>query len=322
MTLNIAVLGPGRIAENSLVPAIKKAAGIALWSVLSRDLARARDFATRHQAHAPTSAYNDLGALLADPELDAVLIASPDRLHAPQAIAAARAGKHVLCEKPMAAEVSEADAMIAECKSAGVRLGVAYHMRWHRGHRLLAGSVHGGEFGDIRHMRVMWARKQADASNWRASPEVGRWWSLAGVGTHCLDQVRWLMMPSCGEIVSLRSVINNRIWNSPHDETAVLALQFENGATAEICTSVVFDAPQLMEVYASDGYAVCENTLGPHGSGRIKTHKGELDYQVEDPYIGEIEDFVAAIRDAREPEVGGEEARRNVELLVQAMATT
>ena len=248
-----------------------------------------------------------------------MLIASPDRLHAEQAVAAAHAGKHVFTEKPMAADVAEADAMISACAAANVRLGVAYHMRWHQGHRALARMAHSGHFGEIRHMRVTWARKQASDSNWRASPEVGRWWSLAGVGTHCLDQVRWFMMPSCGEVVKVRSVIDHHVWGSPHDETAVVAVQFENGATAEICTSVIFDAPRRMEVFGADGHAVCEDTLGPDGDGRIITHEGELSYEVADPYQGEIADFVAAVRDGRDPEVGGTEARRNVEILVEAI---
>jgi 1,5-anhydro-D-fructose reductase (1,5-anhydro-D-mannitol-forming) len=319
MSLNIAILGPGRIANDSLAPAIRRVDGVNLWSVLSRDRGRAAAFAEKHGAAAPQPAYDDLDALLSDPDLHAVLIASPDRLHADQAIRAARAGKHVFTEKPMAAEADECRAMVEACSSAGVRLGVAYHMRWHAGHRRLAQMAHAGGFGELRHMRVMWSRRQADASNWRASPEVGRWWSLAGVGTHCLDQVRWFMLPSCGEVVRVRSAINRQVWGSPHDETAAVVLQFENGATAEICTSVVFDAPRRMEVYGSSGHAICENTLGPGGDGTITTHEGALDYDVADPYDGEIADFVAAIDEAREPEVGGAEATRNVEILLEAI---
>lgn len=61
---------------------------------------------------------------------------------------------------------------------------------------------------------------------------------------------------ACGEVVKVRSVINNRVWGSPHDETAAVCVQFENGSTAEICTSVLFDAPRRMEVYGSDGHAL------------------------------------------------------------------
>jgi len=319
MPLKFAIIGPGKIARNSLLPALKAQSGACLWSVLSRDRERAAEVAREFGARAPQPAFDDLNALLADPELDAVILASPDRLHAPQVIAAARAGKHCFTEKPMATENSEATAMVEACAEAGVRLGVAYHLRWHAGHRKLHNLVADGEIGDLRHMRLMWSRQHPNADNWRATPEVGRWWSLAGVGTHCLDQVRWFMAPGCGEIVKVVSVINHAVWGSPHDETAVLALQFENGSTAEICTSVLFDAPRRMEIYGSEGFALCENTLGADGSGSITTHHGNLEFEAVDPYRGELADFVAAIRDQRDPEVPGSEGARNVALLLEAI---
>ena len=127
--LRIAMIGTGWIADDALAPAVAKAAGAVLWSVLSREEGRARDFAERHGAASPAPSHTDLDALLADPELDAVLIASPDGLHAEQCVAAARAGKHVLCEKPMATTAADAERMTAACRDAGVRLGIAYHMR-------------------------------------------------------------------------------------------------------------------------------------------------------------------------------------------------
>ncbi|MCB1738980.1 MAG: Gfo/Idh/MocA family oxidoreductase [Gammaproteobacteria bacterium] len=323
MTIRFAVLGTAAIADTQLVPAIAQVPGAVLWSVLSRDLERAGEFASRHAAQAERAAYDDLDELLADPALDAVLMVSPDRLHAMQGIAAACAGKHVLTEKPMACSRDEARALVAACADNQVRLGVAYHLRWHAGHRALARRVQTGTLGELRHMRVMWAKRRADASNWRASSTLGRWWSLAAVGTHCLDLVRWFMRPSCGEVQTLNSVVGHHVFGSENDESAVLALQFENGATAEICTSMVFDAPRRLEIYAEDGYAVCEDTLGPDGAGSIRIETANesqaLSFNPVNPYAGEIADFVAAIEQGRPAEVDGVEGARNVSLLLQAV---
>lgn len=320
MTLNIALLGTGRIAEDELAPAIAQTDGARLWSVLSRDPVRAAKFAARHGAEAANPAYASLARLLDDPELDAVLIATPDGLHAEQAIAAARAGKHVLVEKPVATTVEDARAMVRACADAGVRLGVAYHLRWHTGHRRLATAARAGEFGRIHHMRAHWTFGQRDADNWRASAEVGRWWGLAGVGTHCLDQVRWMMVPTCGEVTRIQSVIDRSVWKGPHDETAVLALQFESGATAEICTSVLFASPSRLELYADQGIALFDETLGPAGAGEITFDGEPFLFESRNPYVGEIADFVQAIEEERDPEVGGEEGARNVELLLAAVS--
>jgi predicted dehydrogenase len=171
-------------------------------------------------------------------------------------------------------------------------------------------------------MRVQWSWPAPDAGNWRTSNEVGRWWSLAGVGTHCLDLIRWVMLPECGEIEQLNSIISRSVWQGPHDETAVLAMRFASGATAEMCSSVLFQAPTRAEVYGSAGYIVCEGTVGRYGSGYIRTHEGDMDFEVVDPYTGEIKDFVEAIANNRKPEVDGHEGLRNVELLVQAAANS
>ncbi len=320
MTMNIAMLGTGRIAERYLAPALARVDGARLWSVLSRDAGRGREFAARHGAAAVNAVHTDLGSLLADDGLDAVLIATPDKLHAPQCVAAARAGKHVFAEKPMATDVAAAEDMLAACDKAGVALAVAYHMRWHAGHRQLAAAVHSGRLGTLRHMRVQWTFLAQSDENWRASTDVGRWWSLAGVGTHCLDQVRWLMVPDCGEIVTQKNLISREVWKGPHDETALVSLGFESGATAEICSSVLFNAPKRMEVFGSDTYAVCDDTLGPHGGGAISIGGEPMEYDVADPYVGEIADFVAAVGEGRTPEVDGREGLRNVMTLVAAVS--
>ena len=208
--------------------------------------------------------------------------------------------------------------MVEAADEADVRLGIAYHLRWHGGHRALHEMAMAGELGTLRHMRVQWPMA-SNPSNWRASSDLARWWCLSGVGTHCLDQIRWFMTPSCGEVTRVESVIGNAGFGSPHDETAVLALQFENGATAELCSSVLFSTPPRMELYGSEGYALCDGTLGPRGAGTIVTGEGPFAFEAADPYVGEMEDFAAAVAAGRDPEVNGEEGLRNVDILLQAV---
>jgi predicted dehydrogenase len=280
--------------------------------------------------------YTTVEQLLDDREVRAVLVATPTAMHFEHASAALAAGTHVLVEKPMATSPAEAKARVEACAKADVRLGVAYHLRWHAGHRMLRARVlgtagadltttssGGGELGTLRHMRVQWTYRAADASNWRAHEEVGRWWGLAGVGTHCLDLVRWFMTPTCGEVVEVKSLVTRAVWKGPHDETAVVALRFASGASAEITTSVLFDAPTSVEIHGTRGSAMCEGTLGPHGAGvvRVRATVGEpqdLVFKPVNPFLGEIADFVSAIRERRAPEVDGEEGARNVEILSEA----
>ena len=313
--VSMALLGTGRISETQLGPALAAASGVRLWSVLSRDRGRARDFAGRHRAKAPEPAHDSLDELLADPRLDAVLIATPDALHADQSLQAIAAGKHVFVEKPMVTSVADGRQVVEAAEAAGVTVGVAYHLRWHGGHRAMDGLIRGGALGVLRHMRVQWTWPAPDDSNWRAGSDVGRWWSLAGVGTHCLDMIRWFMVPGCGEVVGVRSVTNSAVWGGPRDETAQVALTFESGATAEFCSSVQFESPSRVEVYGDQGYVIGNHTLGPRGAGTVFTKAGMVPYIVRNPYVGEFADFASAVRGGRPPAVDAREGLRNVELL-------
>ena len=320
MSLAFAVIGPGRIADRQLVPALKQVPGAHLWSVLSRDPARGSAFAARHGAAGHNPAPATLEEMLKDDKLDAVIIASPDRLHAEQAVAAAEAGKHVLVEKPMATDLAEAKRMVDAAVAHDVQLGVAYHLRWHAGLRTLADKARRGEFGRLRHVRAQWTWKAEDSSNWRADEEVGRWWSLGGVGTHCLDLVRWVLVPNAGEVVDIQSTISREVFGGPHDESALLILRFESGATAEVYCSVLHESPNRLEIYGSRGWAIANDTFGVRGAGSIHIGRHNMEYRPFNPYVGEIADFVAAIRHGRPPEVDGIEGLRNVDLLLRAIS--
>jgi 1,5-anhydro-D-fructose reductase (1,5-anhydro-D-mannitol-forming) len=317
--LNFAIVGTGTAAELLLAPALRAVEGAQLWSVVSRTYERAEHFAAEHGAASPTPAYQDLRSCLADPELDCVIIATPDALHADQAISAARAGKHVFVEKPLATSVEAARAVIDACTMQRVKLGVGYHHRFHAGHRVVANALSTGALGRLQHMRVQWTYRAKNNANWRAKRDLARWWALAGVGTHALDLVRWWMLPTCGEVSQVRSMISKSAWGGPNDETALLLIRFESGATAELLASVLFDSPRRIDLYGTEGSVHCEGTLGPYGEGAIVMRGEEVRWEIEGPYESELRDFVEAARGTREPAVNGEEALRNIEILEHAI---
>lgn len=125
------------------------------------------------------------------------------------------------------------------------------------------------------------------------------------------------MVPVCGEITDVASTITRNVLGSEHDETAAVSLQFDSGAVAQFVSSVLFAAPNRAEICGSSGYAYCSETIGRGGGGRIDTDNGQIEFSDVNPYAGEIADFVAAVREDREPEVSGEEGRRNIQLLCE-----
>ncbi len=98
-------------------------------------------------------------------------------------------------------------------------------------------------------------------------------------------------------------------------KTAIVAVKFENGATAEVLCSVVFRAPRVVEIYGTDGSIVCTETLGPRGTGTIKMGEEPVEFVAKDPYAAELTNFIEAVRNDEEPLVDGDEGVENVVLL-------
>ena len=177
--LRIGLIGTGSIATGAHLPAIarlRERGVVELVAVADVRGAVARRVADLFGAQA---AYEDYRELLARPDLDAVDICTPEVLHAEQTIAAAAAGKHVLCEKPMAATVAEADAMIAACRRAGVRLMIGHSRRFTSRYRRIRAALDAGEIGDVRFVRENERRPIAFPT---APPDPVAMWEPATAG--------------------------------------------------------------------------------------------------------------------------------------------
>jgi 1,5-anhydro-D-fructose reductase (1,5-anhydro-D-mannitol-forming) len=314
-TIRVGLIGPGSIADERLIPALSTIEGAVFWSVLGRDRQKAKPFAEKHGANAPEADFSDLVAFLADPELDAVIIASPDKLHAQQAIACAKAGKHVFVEKPLATNAKDAQAIVDACRQAKVKLTVGYHLRYHAGHRQVLALIADpakSPIGVIRHINVSWTL-QSKVADWRSDDKLGQWWSLAALGTHSLDLVTWLLKGD--KVKSTSCVVSSPVFGSAHDETSLVGVVFESGVTAQILSSVIMRAPRIVEIFGSKGAVRCVETLGPRGTGTITVNGEELKFDPVDPYAGELKDFVVSVLCDQEPSVTGAEGAANVELL-------
>ena len=315
--LRIGLVGTGKLSQSFLAPAIQHVDGAVLWSVLSRDQRRADAFATLHGALSPNPGFSSEDQFLSDKSLDAVIIATPDGLHAKQSIAAARSGKHVLVEKPMAISIKDAESMIRICEESGVALAVGYHLRWHKGHQLLFDEIKAGRLGELYHARAQWSFRADNADGWHNQVNLGCWWSLAGVGTHLIDWVSWVLSPESGGICKLDSFVSRGRLGTNRDEAVTVNMKFRSGATAQIFSSVLAESPTRAEIIGSAGYAYCKNTLGQTGGGLIEISGKKLKFDSVDPYVSEINDFVSAIQNKRKPKISGEEGLRNLEVLCE-----
>ncbi|QEH38295.1 1,5-anhydro-D-fructose reductase [Aquisphaera giovannonii] len=169
MTLRWGILGCARISRRGLIPGIEGSRTGELAAIASRDGAKARAWGAEFRIPRPHDSYE---ALVADPDLDAVYIPLPNELHAPWVKAAADAGKHVLCEKPLALDAAEAAAMVAHCRDRGVILMEAFMWRHQPRTRGLLGHLAGGLIGELRLVRASFSFP-IEAGDWRLDPARG-----------------------------------------------------------------------------------------------------------------------------------------------------
>jgi predicted dehydrogenase len=296
MTLGIALLGTGGIAQHAFVPAVHAVDEARLVAVLSRDKARGAAFA---QQHGIPEVYDNLDALLRSPQVDAVIVATPDAMHEPQVIAAVQAGKHVLCEKPMTTTYAGCQRMAVAIRASGVTFAMGYNNRFNTGLQHIKALLEAQAIGSVRYARALLTAQAQDPQGWRAHSEQAHYWALSAVGTHLIDVWRWYF----GEPASVGGGLASPVYQSPNDEVTILVFDYPGRLLAEFAVAAVFRGGNRLELYGEDGAIIGEDVFGSRPRGRITCQGREVTYQPVNPFVEEVADFVQAIQQQREPRV-------------------
>jgi len=222
------IIGCGDVCERKSGPAFQRAQGSSLVAVMRRDLDKARDFAARHGV---PRAYDDASALLADPEVDVVYVATPPSSHAEHAIAVARAGKPAYVEKPMACSVAECTAMIEAFAQAKQPLFVAYYRRALPRFLEIRRLVEEGGIGAVRLVEIELLRPvielERDPSTlpWRVKPEIAGGGYFVDLACHTLD----LLDSIFGPILDVSGLAQNQAGLYDAEDTVTLTGRFASG---------------------------------------------------------------------------------------------
>ncbi|GIX47853.1 MAG: glucose-fructose oxidoreductase [Candidatus Tectimicrobiota bacterium] len=313
MTIGIALLGTGGIATRGFAPAVRAVAGAELVAVLSRDRARGEAFARQFDI---PEVYDDLDALLRSPRVQAVIVATPDAIHEPQVIAAAAAGVHVLCEKPMTTTYAGCLRMAEAVRASGITFAMGYTLRFSAALQRVAELLQAGRLGQVRYARLLWAVKGAYGPEaWRAHRPQAHYWALSAVGTHLLDLLRWYF----GEPASVGGAMVRPAYGGPNDELSTLVFDYPGRLVAELTASVLFAGGNRLELYGDAGTLVGENLFGMQAAPPTLTCNGEpVAYPPNNPFVDEVADFVQAIEARRPPRATLDDGVRNVQILEAA----
>jgi xylose dehydrogenase (NAD/NADP) len=303
------LLGTARI-NRMVIPPLRASAGNRLLAVASRDPARAAAYAREWGIERTHGSYE---ALLADPEVDAVYIPLPNHLHAEWAIRAARAGKHVLCEKPLALSVAEVDAMEAAAREGGVVLAEAFMYRHHPQTLAVKERVDGGAIGAVRFVRGTFSFPLSRPDDVRLRPEWGGG-CLWDVGCYTVSFIRYLLGREPVEVFGSQVLGPTGI-----DETFAGQLVFPGGALAQIDAGFRSPFRTGMEIAGTEGTILVRQPWRPEGLSVLLTRGSETEEIAvggEDRYLLEIEDLAECARTGRAPRVSLAESRGNVAAMV------
>lgn len=243
MHCNWGVLGPGYVATRAVIPALQRVSDARVLAVASSDTERAQSTAARFGIE---RIYTSYAQLLADPDIHAVYIALPNHLHREWTVRASQAGKHVLCEKPLAMTAGECDEMIAACQQAGVLLMEAVMYRFHPRMQYMKRLLLDGACGDMRFLHAAFSFPFDSPANYRNCSQFGGG-ALLDVGSYCINAARWFT-GSEPRAMQAFSASRNGI-----DITTSAILRFEQGILAHIRCSFAAAEHQVIEVVGSAG---------------------------------------------------------------------
>ena len=315
------IIGCGGIADRRTLPGMMLATNAEPYAVMDANIDVASKVKEKYGAKYAFDKFEDVLAL---PEVDAVYIASPVFAHKEQAIAAAKAKKHILLEKPMGLTVADTIEIIDICEKEGVKLGAGFMMRFHAYHQAIKELIEKGAIGEIVSMRAQftcWYPKMENC--WRQDVTLSGGGALMDMGIHCIDLLIYLSGLTPVECVGFA---HNQVFGYSADDTSAVIMKMNNGAVATVDAN--FNIPDdaaacPMEFYGTKGSIVAVGTLGQVEGGTVKVltcddgaeydalqnrqpaKAVELTVDFGNMYTKEIEAFSNAIINNTEPPVSG-----------------
>jgi len=304
MKVNWGLIGCGDISEKRVAPALRDLDNCNLVAVNRSQFDLAEAFAKKYGAK---KWYETWQELIEDEKVNAVYVATPVYLHAKITIAAAKAGKHVLCEKPMAMNVNECDRMIEACKTNRVKLGIAYYRNFYPAVRRAKEIISSGELGKISCAQVnifeYFDRKPGEPRHWLVEKEKSGGGPMYDIGSHRLE----VFLNIFGPVKDVKGQVSNVAFQRNVEDTGTALLMFESNVHGVLSVSHASQESQdTLDIFGSEG-SIHIPVLN-QGDMIVKSSKGERK-EAHPPHdnfhLPLVDDFTKSILQDREPVVDG-----------------
>jgi predicted dehydrogenase len=264
------IVGFGHHAIKRMLPGFAGAHDSQIVGLWRRNLEKGRENAKQFSI---PQFFETEEALCASPDIDAVFIASPDALHLPDVLLAAKHGKAILCEKPLAMNTAEVEQMIAATDKAGVKLGVAQNMRYYRSLALIRQWISEGRIGKplLAHSQFSYSAERSPRE-WIYDPALACGGPIGDVGVHCIDSLRFVLET---DVASVSTEAHGDAESGAVESYAALALTFTSGAVAAVTVTTRASYRSLVEITGEIGVVLCENALTVDHPIEVVLRKGE-----------------------------------------------
>ena len=313
--LGVALVGLGYYSRGELGPALKLTNNCRLAGVVTGDRAKGEAWAKEYGfSEKSIYSYDTMARLADDPAIDIVYVVTPNALHAEHTIAAAKAGKHVICEKPMAISVAECDAMIAACRAAKVKLSIGYRLHFDPFHQELKRLAREKDYGPF--MKMTGANGfHMGKLVWRAQRKLSGGGPLMDMGIYCVQEACLAADGVTPVAVTAREHPKTRPeFFVDVEEGLDWTMEFPNGARAELATSYEQNYGRF-RAEAEKEWLAFEPAFGYRGI-KVMTSKGPLNITpVKSQQALQMDDFAQCVLENRESRVPGEMGRRDMTII-------
>ena len=308
-TLKMGILGTAKIAPWAFIGPAREVEDVEVLAIASRDLERAKQFAEKNEIPGYYGSYEEL---LENLEINAVYIPLPNGIHAEWSIKALKAGKHVLCEKPLASNAEEAQAMKDVADETGLNLTEALHYRYHPLPAQLKQLARSGEIGDVERVEASWGSKMGE-NNIRFD------YDLAGgitmdYGCYLVNFLRFFTDEEPEVTNAIAEVFGEQI-----DTHMVADLAFPGGLAGHVESSFSTNIPEMIRIIGTEGELKCEHPFLPFTGAKLEIIKGvETTRVIVDKGVTweyQMKAFASAIANGTPPLTGAADAVKNMHVI-------
>jgi len=314
--LRVAIMGLGsygsRVAE-----AMKDCTKAKLTGVISGTPSKIQTWQSKYNIPEKNCYnYENFDAIKDNPDIDAVYIITPNALHKDHAIRVAKAGKHVICEKPMALNAKEGEQMIAACKKAGVKLLVGYRMHFEPKTLEVIRMRKDGELGKVMFFQGLAGFRIGDPTQWRLNKQLAGGGSMMDIGIYAVNGARYMVGEEPAWVTAQETKTDKIKFKEGVDETITFQLGFPGGATASCLSTYAMNGLDKFYLNCEKGFAEMQPSTG-YGPIKGRTNKGELTQEHRTHQTVQMEEMADIILNNKQPvvPVNGEEGLKDLKII-------